>query len=73
MYKNKLKVEGSSKPHEPAEKTVIKKGNVIKSIDGILNNDIYEYMDRLEELEPGITITVLIDRNGTELKLPVTF
>jgi len=46
---------------------------VIKTIDGKPINDIYEYMERLEELEPGMTITVLIDRDGTELRLPVTF
>ena len=37
------------------------------------NVDPREYMDRLEELKPGMTITVLIDRDGTELKFPVTF
>ena len=68
-----LEVDGISKPDGPAAKAGIRKGDVIKSIDGKPINDIYEYMDRLEELEPGITITVLIDRNGTELKLPVTF
>ncbi len=42
-------------------------------MDGKPINDIYEFMDRLEELEPGMTIMVLIDRNGDELLLPVTF
>ena len=46
---------------------------MIKSMDGKPINDIYEFMDRLEQLKPGMTITVLIDRNGTALKLPVTF
>ena len=36
-------------------------------------NDIYEFMDRLEKLEPGMTITVLIERGGAEIELPVTF
>ena len=40
-------------------------------MDGKPINDIYEYMDRLEQLKPGMTITVLIDRNGIELELPV--
>jgi len=68
-----LEVDGISKPDGPAAKAGIRKGDVIKSMDGKPINDIYEYMDRLEELKPGMTITVLIDRDGTELKFPVTF
>jgi hypothetical protein len=71
--KKGLEVDGISKADGPAAKAGILKGDVIKSIDGKSINDIYEFMDRLAELEPGMTITVLIDRNGTELKLPVTF
>jgi hypothetical protein len=71
--KKGLEVDGISKPDGPAAKAGMLKGDVIKSIDGKPINDIYEFMDRLEELEPGMTITVLIDRNGTELELPVTF
>ena len=71
--KKGLEVDGISKPHGPAAKAGILKGDVIKSVNGKSINDIYEFMDRLEELEPGMTITVLIDRNGTEMQLPVTF
>ena len=71
--KKGLEVDGISKADGPAAKAGIVKGDVIKSIDGKSINDIYEFMDRLEELEPGMTIKVLIDRNGSELELPVTF
>jgi len=71
--KKGLEVDGISKADGPAAKAGIVKGDVIKSMDGKSINDIYEFMDRLEELESGMTITVLIDRNGYELELPVTF
>ena len=35
--------------------------------------DIYEYMDRLTELEKGMTVPVVIERDGKELSVPVTF
>ena len=71
--KKGLEVDGISKADGPAAKAGIKKGDVIKFMGDKPINDIYEYMDRLEELEPGMTITVLIDRNGTEHELSVTF
>ena len=36
-------------------------------------SDIYEYMDRLTELEKGMTVPVVIERDGKELSVPVTF
>ena len=71
--KKGLEIDGISKPDGPAAKAGIIKGDVIKTMGGKPINDIYEYMERLEEIEPGMTITVLIDRDGTKLKLPVTF
>jgi S1-C subfamily serine protease len=71
--KKGLEVDGISKADGPAAKAGILKGDVIKTIDGKPINDIYEFMDRLGELEPGMTIKVLIDRNGAERELPVTF
>ena len=71
--KKGLEIDGISKPGGPAAIAGLLKGDVIKSMDGKPINDIYEFMDRLEELEPGMTIMVLIDRNGDELLLPVTF
>ena len=36
----------------------------VKSINGKSINSIYEYMDRLNELKPGMKIPVKIERNG---------
>jgi len=71
--KKGLEVDGISKPNGPAAMAGIQKGDVIKSMGGNSINDIYEFMDRLEKLEPGMTITVLIERGGAEIELPVTF
>ena len=71
--KNGLEVDGISAPDGPAAKAGIKKGDVIKSINGKAIKDIYEYMDRLGELEKGITIPVLVDRDGAEIKLKLSF
>ena len=50
----------------------VKKGDLIKSINGKSINDIYEYMDRLGELKPGMNIPVQIERNGNIIELSVT-
>jgi len=71
--KNGLEVGGVSSTDGPAAKAGIKKGDVIKSINGKMIKDIYEYMDRLRELEKGATIPVLVDRGGTEMKLNLSF
>ena len=71
--KDGLEVDGISNPDGPAAKAGIKKGDVIKSINGKSIKDIYEYMDRLGELEKGMTIPVLVDRDGTEVNLSLSF
>ena len=71
--KEGLEVDGISRPDGPAAKAGIQKGDVIKSLDGKPIKDIYEYMDRLGELKPGMTIPVLIDRDGTEMDVSVSF
>ena len=49
------------------------KGDVIKSINNKPISNIYEYMDRLSSLKPGVTVPVIIERNGQEEVLQVTF
>ena len=71
--KDGLEVAGISNPDGPAAKAGIKKGDVIKSINGKAIKDIYEYMDRLGELEKGMTVPVLVDRDGAEINLNLSF
>ena len=58
-----LKIDGISDPDGPAAKAGIKSGDLIKSINGKLINNIYEYMDRLGELDSGMKIPVQVERN----------
>ena len=68
-----LEIDAISKTDGPAAKAGIKKGDVIKSINGKTIKNIYEYMERLSELRSGQTIPVIIDRNGKNLELSVSF
>lgn len=70
--KEGLEVDGISNPAGPAAKAGIKKGDVIKSLGGKPIKDIYEYMDRLGELKPGMTIPVVVKRNGVAIELFVS-
>ena len=49
-----LEIDNISQKNRPAAKTDIKKGDVIKSINGKPIGDIYEYIDRLDYIKPGI-------------------
>ena len=71
--KDGLEVDGISNPDGPAARAGIKKGDVIKAINGKVIKDIYEYMDRLGELEKGMTVPVLVDRDGAEINLNLSF
>ena len=68
-----LQVDGISKENGPASKAGILKGDIIKSIDGKLIKDIYEYMDRLSSLKEGMTVPITVERDGKVLTLSVTF
>ena len=68
-----LKIDAISSLSGPAAKAGIKKGDIIKYINNKSISDIYEYMERLAELEKGMTVPVVIERDGKELSIPVTF
>ncbi|SVA58497.1 uncharacterized protein METZ01_LOCUS111351 [marine metagenome] len=70
--KDGLEVDGISSSDGPASKAGMKKGDVIKSIGGKPIKDIYEYMDRLGELKPGMTISVVVERNGVDIELSIS-
>ena len=68
-----LEVDGISRSDGPAAVAGIKKGDIIKSINKKPISDIYEYMDRLSTLRAGMTVPVLIERDGEKILLNVTF
>ena len=68
-----LEIDGISKSDGPAAEAGMKKGDVIKSINEKSISDIYEYMDRLSTLKAGMTVPVLIERDGEKILLDVTF
>ena len=68
-----LEVDGISKKNGPGAKAGIQKGDIIKSINNKTINDIYEYMDRLSVIKPGMTVPMVIERNGEKINLNVTF
>jgi aminopeptidase YwaD len=51
-------------PGKPAALGGMKKGDIIIAIENKPVKDIYEYMERLNELKPGQRITVEVLRNG---------
>ena len=71
--KEGLEISGISKKNGPADKAGIKKGDVIISLNNKPIKDIYEYMDRLSELKPGMTIPIIIRRSEETITLTVTF
>lgn len=58
-------------PGKPAAMAGMQKGDVIVALDGKPVGDIYEYMHRLSELEPGRQITVDVIRDGKKKVLIV--
>ena len=68
-----LEVDGISRSDGPAAVAGIKKGDIIKSINKKPISDIYEYMDRLSALRAGMTVPVLIERDGEKILFEVTF
>ncbi|MBN2571375.1 MAG: M20/M25/M40 family metallo-hydrolase [Ignavibacteriales bacterium] len=65
-----LKVDGITRG-KPADVAGILKGDIITAIDGKPVNDIYEYMNRLSDFEPGDQITVEVLRNNEKIVLIV--
>ncbi|MDZ7345456.1 MAG: M20/M25/M40 family metallo-hydrolase, partial [candidate division KSB1 bacterium] len=68
--KRGLRVDGVS-PDRPAFRAGIQKGDIIIAIDGKPVHDIYEYMHRMGQVQPGSRIHVEVLRNEEHLILIV--
>ncbi len=53
-------------PDRPASRAGMKKGDIIVAMEGKPVNDIYEYMNRLADFQPGQRISIEILRNGVK-------
>lgn len=67
-----LKVDGVS-DGKPAQKAGILTGDVIIQIGDYKIKDIQAYMDALGKFEKGMTVPVIVKRNGEQLTVNVTF
>jgi len=56
----------------PAEKAGLKRGDVVKSIDGTSVSDVRAIRDALKDKKPGDTVTVSITRDGNAQDVTVT-
>jgi predicted metalloprotease with PDZ domain len=68
LEKRGMRIDAVTKG-KPAEKGGIKKGDIITAIDGKKVGNIYDYMNRLQSLEAGKTISVDVIRDGKEMVL----
>lgn len=68
MEKRGMRVDAVTKG-KPADKGGMKKGDIIIAIDGKKVGNIYDYMNRLQTLEAGQTISVDVLRNNKETVL----
>ena len=68
MEKRGMRIDAVTKG-KPADKGGMKKGDVIIAIDGKKVGNIYDYMNRLQTLEAGQTISVDVLRNNKETVL----
>ena len=60
-------------PDKPAYNGGLKDGDIIVQIDNKPVGDIYEYMHRLSELNPGQKAIVVVLRNNNKMEFEVTF
>lgn len=57
----------------PAEKAGILRGDIILKMGEVTINDIYDYMKGLAKFKKGQTAIILINREGKEMNMEVTF
>lgn len=67
-----MQIAGTS-PGSPAEKAGLLKGDIIRKVGEVAVIDIYDFMDALAKYENGMTIEVVLMREGAEKKVSLTF
>lgn len=68
LEKRGMRIDGVTKD-KPAYKGGMKKGDIITAIEGKKVGNIYDYMNRLQELEAGQTVSVDVIRDDKETVL----
>lgn len=56
----------------PAEKAGIKQGDIIEKFGDTVPTDLHMFVDEVGKQKPGEKVTLLITRDGKEVKLTVT-
>ena len=67
-----MRIDGVSEDR-PAQKSGMQKGDVVVKMGEHPVEDMMSYMKNLSMFEKGETVKVVIDRNGEEITLDVTF
>ncbi len=65
-----LRIDGVTKDG-PADKSGMKKGDIITGMNGMKVGNIYEYMSRLQKLKQGMIVNVEVIREGKNIILLV--
>jgi serine protease DegQ len=55
----------------PADKAGIKPGDVLKSIDGQVIQDITQLLNKISQITPGNKVKAIVNRKGKDLDLEV--
>ncbi|MDH3709872.1 MAG: PDZ domain-containing protein, partial [Cyclobacteriaceae bacterium] len=58
---------------KPASQAGLLKGDVVVQLGELPVNDMMSYMKALSKFESGDTTTVVVDRDGEQIKAPVEF
>ncbi|MEE4258283.1 MAG: M28 family peptidase [Bacteroidales bacterium] len=59
------------RPGGPAEKAKLLAGDIIIGLNGKETNNIYDFMNILNELKPDVEIEIIVKRNGEDVKLKI--
>jgi S1-C subfamily serine protease len=58
---------------KPAQRAGLQKGDIVIQMGDSTITDMMSYMRALSVFEEGNSTTVVVDRNGKQLTVPITF